>query len=88
MKSLCSECFKALGVESRAKIYEFINQNSTKNVKQITEFLGLRQPTISYHLKEMVSAGLLSREANGKEVYYTVNTICPHDGEKCIIQDK
>jgi ArsR family transcriptional regulator len=41
-------------------------------VCDLTACLGLRQPTISHHLKTMVDAGLLSREHRGTWVWYTV----------------
>ncbi|MFI1396072.1 ArsR/SmtB family transcription factor [Streptomyces sp. NPDC020681] len=39
----------------------------------LTEKLGLRQPTISHHLKTMATAGLLSREKRGTWVWYSVD---------------
>ncbi|MGW2354285.1 ArsR/SmtB family transcription factor [Actinacidiphila glaucinigra] len=42
-------------------------------VCDLTECLGLRQPTISHHLKTMTAAGLLSRERRGTWVWYAVN---------------
>ncbi|WP_408646712.1 ArsR/SmtB family transcription factor [Streptomyces carminius] len=39
----------------------------------LTECLGLRQPTISHHLKLMTNAGLLNRERRGTWVWYSVN---------------
>ena len=38
----------------------------------LTEPLGLSQPTVSHHLKVMHDAGLLSRERRGKWVYYAL----------------
>lgn len=42
-------------------------------VCNLTEKLGLRQPTISHHLKTMVNAGLLTREKRGTWVWYSVD---------------
>jgi ArsR family transcriptional regulator len=42
-------------------------------VCNLTEKLGLRQPTISHHLKTMVTAGLLAREKRGTWVWYSVD---------------
>lgn len=39
-------------------------------VCNLTEPLGLSQPTISHHLKVLHGAGLLTREKRGKWVYY------------------
>jgi ArsR family transcriptional regulator len=41
-------------------------------VCQLTEPLGLSQPTVSHHLKVLHEAGLLEREKRGSWVYYGV----------------
>lgn len=87
MKNLCSECFRNLGVESRLRIFNYLSkkENAKANVTEITQHIGLKQPTVSYHLKEMQESGLLKRITEGKEVYYSINHNCPHDGIKCIV---
>ncbi|MGA4837796.1 ArsR/SmtB family transcription factor [Streptomyces sp. G45] len=42
-------------------------------VGSLTDRLGLRQPTISHHLKRMTAAGLLRRERRGIWVWYAVD---------------
>jgi ArsR family transcriptional regulator, arsenate/arsenite/antimonite-responsive transcriptional repressor len=39
-------------------------------VCEFTDTLGLKQPTVSYHLKQLVDAGLISRERRGTFAYY------------------
>ncbi|OGC51846.1 hypothetical protein A2982_03925 [candidate division WWE3 bacterium RIFCSPLOWO2_01_FULL_39_13] len=85
MKILCSECFKNLGVASRAEIYNFIKSSLKASVSEVTRYVKLRQPTVSYHLKEMTESGLLCRQKNGRQVVYSINTICPHSKTKCIV---
>ena len=41
-------------------------------VCEFTATLGLAQPTVSYHLKQLTSAGLLERERRARFAYYTV----------------
>ena len=41
-----------------------------RTVNQITEVVGLGQPTTSEHLTVMKRAGVLLSEKRGKEVYY------------------
>ena len=41
-------------------------------VCELNEDLDLSQPTVSFHLKKLVSAGLLSREQRGTWAYYSV----------------
>lgn len=38
----------------------------------LTEELGIRQPTVSHHMKKLVEAGLLTREQRGRWAHYTV----------------
>ncbi len=85
MKSLCTYCFRNLGVGSRLRIYNYLAENDSKNVTDITDYIGLKQPTVSYHLKEMLDSGLLEREGRGKEVFYSARKLCPHDKADCII---
>ena len=41
-------------------------------VCDLTEPVGLSQPTVSHHLKILVEAGILIREQRGKWAYYTL----------------
>ena len=34
--------------------------------------LGIKQPTVSHHLKQLVEAGLLDREKRGTYAYYSL----------------
>lgn len=43
-------------------------------VCDLTEPLGLSQPTVSHHLKVLADAGLVEREQRGRWAYYRVNT--------------
>jgi len=85
MKSNCLTCFKNLSVESRVRIFEYLTGSGEKSVNDITRFINLKQPTISYHLKEMVESGLLKKRLDGRGVYYSVGEKCPHDGQRCIV---
>jgi len=68
-------------------LFKFIEHNKESNVTQLTKHLGLKQPTISYHLKEMSESGLISKRISGKEVFYSISSKCPHDGESCIVSN-
>ena len=37
---------------------------------ELTDPVGLSQPTVSHHLKILVDAGILTREQRGKWAYY------------------
>lgn|SRR5690625_328417 len=38
----------------------------------LTEPLGISQPTVSHHMKKLVDAGLLTREQKGRWAHYSV----------------
>lgn len=38
----------------------------------LTEELGISQPTVSHHMKKLVDAGLLTREQRGRWAHYSV----------------
>jgi len=66
--------FKALADPHRVRIF---NQLATSPdpvcVCDITDHIELSQPTTSFHLKKLVSAGLLHREQRGTWAYYSIN---------------
>jgi ArsR family transcriptional regulator len=65
---------------SKRKIYEFLSMAGEKTVTEITKMLGLRQPTVSYHLKQMQEQGLLAKRKEGRKVYFFVEMACPENG--------
>ncbi len=65
---------------SRRKIYEYLATHGEKTVSEITQYMKLRQPTVSYHLKEMKKEGLVSSRREGKRVYHAVKMLCPEGG--------
>src|SRR3989304_4573109 len=82
----CTDCFKSVSVPSRMAIYNFINLSGGEaTVGQVVGYIGLRQPTVSYHLKEMKDAGLLKSRKSGKEVFYSIDEVCPTDGDICVL---
>ncbi len=61
---------KSIGSETRMNILLLFLDGQERTVNQITETIGLGQPTISEHLAVMKRAGVLASEKRGKEVYY------------------
>lgn len=85
-KIKCTQCFKSVSVPSRMVIYNFLNKNNiSATVSEIVDQVNLTQPTVSYHLKEMKNSGLLCSHRNGKEVYYSVNDVCPYCKKECVL---
>jgi len=61
---------KSIASESRMKILLLFLDGQERTVSQITEEVGLGQPTTSEHLAVMKRAGVLVSEKRGKEVHY------------------
>ncbi|MBE1514799.1 ArsR/SmtB family transcription factor [Nesterenkonia halotolerans] len=66
--------FKALADPNRITLLTLIaaEQKGEACVCDLTEPLGLGQPTVSHHLKVLVDAGFLSREKRGTWSYYSL----------------
>lgn len=64
--------FKALADRHRVKILNLLARAGGEAicVCDFTEPLGLKQPTVSYHLKLLMDAGLLEREKRGSFAYF------------------
>jgi ArsR family transcriptional regulator len=65
--------FKALSDPTRLRILKAISHvNEACECNMVPEF-GLTQPTISYHLKVLREAGLITSERRGQWVWHKVN---------------
>jgi ArsR family transcriptional regulator len=66
--------FGALADRNRVKILDMLMRRGCDAIC-VCDFepaLGLSQPTVSYHLKKLVDAGLLARERRGTFAYYSL----------------
>jgi len=64
--------FKALGDPTRVRLVSLISADAEACVCDLTDPVGLSQPTVSHHLKQLVDAGLLTREQRGRWSFYRV----------------
>ena len=66
--------FKALADRHRVKILNRLLAAGGEAVCvcDFEDLLGLKQSTTSYHLKQLLEAGIIERERRGKFAYYTV----------------
>ncbi len=64
---------KAVGDPARLQLLSMISENEEMCVCDMTEPLGLSQPTVSHHLKVLTKAGFLHREQRGKWAYFRVD---------------
>ncbi len=63
---------KALGEPTRLRLVSLIaaHEGAEACVCDLTDPVGLSQPTVSHHLKVLVDAGLIEREQRSKWAYY------------------
>ena len=65
--------FKALSDETRLRILKAISHVTEACECNIVPEFGLSQPTISYHLKILREAGLITSQRRGQWVWHRVN---------------
>ena len=65
---------KALADPARLRLLSLIaaQDGAEACVCDLIEPVGLSQPTVSHHLKQLVDAGLILREQRGKWAYYRI----------------
>lgn len=68
-----AKVFVALGDPHRQRILLMFEKGERLNVSEIAAASALSRPAISYHLKVLREAGVLSSEKRGREVYFWVN---------------
>jgi ArsR family transcriptional regulator, arsenate/arsenite/antimonite-responsive transcriptional repressor len=70
-----AELFRALGDPARVRILNMLATSGGEPVCvcNLTEPLGLSQPTVSHHLKKLLDAGIVEREQRGKWAYFSLN---------------
>ena len=65
--------FKALADPHRVRVVNLLAvSGGSVCVCDLTEKLGLSQPTVSFHMKKLVDTGLLEREQRGVWAYYSL----------------
>ena len=66
--------FKALADRHRVRILNRLLSAGGEAVCvcDFEEMLGLKQPTVSYHLKQLLDAGIIEREKRGSYAYFSL----------------
>jgi ArsR family transcriptional regulator len=66
--------FKALGDPTRIRLLSLIaaHDGGEACICDLTDPVGLAQPTVSHHMKHLADAGLITREQRGKWAYYSI----------------
>jgi len=69
-----AQLFKALADPARVRLVNLLATSDEPICAcDLTQSLGLAQPTVSHHLKKLTDAGLLEREQRGKWAFYSLN---------------
>jgi ArsR family transcriptional regulator len=70
-----ADLFKALSDPTRVRIVNLLaNSPEPVCLCELNEEFALTQPTMSHHLKKLVSSGLLRREQRGTWAYYSIES--------------
>ncbi|MDF2749599.1 MAG: transcriptional regulator, ArsR family [Gaiellaceae bacterium] len=66
--------FRALADRQRLKVVNMLAQAQGQAicVCDFQDALGLKQPTVSYHLKQLTTAGVIEREQRGRFAFYSL----------------
>lgn len=75
LKNQCASCFKAVGAPARLKIFLAVKKEKT-DISELAKLTGLRQPTVTFHVNQLVKAGLLKKSKSGRNVYVSLSIHC------------
>ncbi len=64
---------KALGDPHRLRIMQEVKKQEWLQCAQIIEMIDLAQPSVSHHIKQLIDAGLLIAEKEGRCIKYTID---------------
>lgn len=64
---------KAAADPARLQLLSIIGHEEESCVCDLQEIIGLSQPTISYHLKKLTDAGLITRTSRGTWAWYRLD---------------
>lgn len=84
-EELCPDCFKVVGVHSRYKLVCALGKRKKgASVTELTDVLGLKQPTVTHHLNTLKSVGAVTVIDQGRERIYSLDRTA-HCFEDCKI---
>jgi len=67
-----ARAFKALSDPTRVKLLSMIAAAHEACICDLTNPVGLAQPTVSHHMRLLVEAGLVTRDKRGKWAYFSI----------------
>ncbi len=67
-----AQMFKALGDPTRLRLLSLIaaQPDGEACICDLVDPVGLSQPTVSHHMKQLVEAGIVTREQRGRWAFY------------------
>lgn len=74
---------KALAHPTRLFIVDELSRGE-RCVCELTEMVGVEMPTVSRHLRQLKSVGILEDEKRGSQVFYRLRVPCVLNFFKCI----
>ncbi|QWD59369.1 helix-turn-helix transcriptional regulator [Polynucleobacter sp. MWH-UH35A] len=83
------KAFLALGQETRLNIFRLVVQCGDTGLtpSEIIEKLGIANATLSFHLKELVGADLLSVERQSRNLIYRPNAVLVKDLSEFLLEN-
>ena len=78
-----AEIIKALAHPTRLFIVDELSRGE-RCVCELTDMIGVEMPTVSRHLSQLKSAGILEDEKRGSQVFYRLRVPCVLNFFKCI----
>ncbi|MDQ0247150.1 ArsR family transcriptional regulator [Bacillus fengqiuensis] len=66
--------FKSLADQKRLQIMHLLCQHGSTCVCDLSEMIGMPQSKLSYHLKILLDANLITKETKGTWSYYELNS--------------
>jgi DNA-binding transcriptional ArsR family regulator len=74
---------KALAHPTRLFLIDELSRGE-RCVNELTEMIGVEMPTVSRHLSQLKSVGILDDEKRGAQVFYRLRVPCVLNFFKCI----
>ena len=68
-----AQALRVIADPARLRLVSLVASSGESCVCDLTDVLGLSQPTVSHHLKVLTDAGVLHREKRGRWAYYRVD---------------
>lgn len=76
VKPNCLPCLRAVSVPSRLAMLEHLSHGAMATVGELARVTGLRQPTVSWHVKQLLRTGLVRIVRQGRSAFVELDPRC------------